>query len=135
MQLNQYNDIFGDFKVKPDKMTSSLKPKDHPEDKLFVEQLAAINELADKLATLEDFPIAIKIHISVAPLIAAHTLSSPAVTDALKLLSAAAENLSNGATKGYNGDVVVAIITNGKQLARSKRAADDQKDPIVSLFD
>lgn len=114
-------------------MTSSLKPKDHPEDKLFIEQLAAINELAEKLPTLEDFPIAIKIHISVAPLITAHSLSSPAVTDALKLLTLAAENLSNGAKKGYNGDVVVAVVTNGKQLARAKRASDD-KPNMVSVF-
>lgn len=119
----QSNSIFGNLNTKIGKTVSSLKPQSHAEDKQFLEEIAAINDVADKLSTLSTLPTIIKIHLSLAPLISAHSSSSAAVSDALKMLSAAAEKLATSAEKAYDGNAVVTVITNNEH-SRRKRASE-----------
>lgn len=123
----------GDIKPLQDKIVSSLKPS-NAEDKLFLQQISTINALSEKIQTLEKLPKFITIRLSLAQLISAHTAVSPAVTDAMKLLSSAIETLTENAEKAYNNGAVVAVVTvNEEIVARTKRATSIRSDPIVSL--
>lgn len=124
----------GDIKPLQDKITSSLKPS-NVEDKLFLQQISTINALTEKIQSLEKLPKFITIRLSLTPLITSHTLVSPAVTDAMKLLSNAVEDLTEATEKAYNNGAVVAVVTvNDDTLTRSKRATAGakQSDVIVS---
>lgn len=135
-QLDQYASQLGDIKPLQEKIISSLK-QSNVEDKLFLQQLATINALAVKFQTLEKLPTFTIIHISLTPLIASHSLASPAVTDAMKLLSNAVEDLCEAAEKAYNNGAVVATVTVVDDVvSRTKRAATGaavKSDPIVSV--
>lgn len=122
----------GDIKPHQDKIVSSLKPS-NVEDKLFLQQIATINALTEKLQSLEELPKFLTIRLSMTPLITAHTLASPAVTDALKLLSSAIEHFSAAAGKAYDDNIVFAVVTINEDPTRSKRATTGSRaDPIVS---
>lgn len=118
--------------MKHEKTVSALKPSLYSEDKLFLEQITAITALANQLQALDELPSFVTVRLSVAPLIAVHSLASPAITDALKLLSTAANELTAAADKAYNGNVVVAIVTGKEDVVRTKRAAGGKSDTIVS---
>lgn len=133
-QLDQYASQLGDIKPLQDKITSSLKPS-NVEDKLFLQQISTINALTEKIQSLEKLPKFITIRLSLTPLITSHTLVSPAVTDAMKLLSNAVEALAEATEKAFNNGAVVAVVTvNDDTLTRSKRATAGakQSDVIVS---
>lgn len=117
------------IKLANEKTTSSLKPQFYAEDKLFLEQIAAINALSEKLASITDLPTLVTIRLSFAPLLSAHLTDSPAaITEAQKLLSAAIEQLTAAAEKAYNGNVVVAAITIKDESMRSKRSTGARSD-------
>jgi len=129
--LDQYASQLGDIKPQVDKIVSSLKPS-NVEDKLFLQQISIINSLSEKMPSLEILPRFIVIRLSITPLIAAHTLASPAVTDALKKLSDSVENLNEAVGKAYANTAIVAVVTTVEDLlTRSKRATDGTRsDPI-----
>ncbi|KAJ6638286.1 ATPase H(+)-transporting accessory protein 2 [Pseudolycoriella hygida] len=130
--LDQYASQLGDIKPHIDKIVSSLKPS-NVEDKLFLQQISTIQALTDNIKTLDNLPKFITIRLSLTPLISAHTLASPAVTDALKLLSNAVQDLTEATVKAYNNNAVVAVVTVVEDaFSRNKRATGSgrQSDPI-----
>lgn len=131
-QLDQYASQLGDIKPLQDKIVSSLKPS-NVDDKLFLQQISTINALTEKIQSLEKLPKFITIRLSLTPLITSHSLVSPAVTDAMKLLSNAVQDLSEAAGKAYTDGAVVAVVTvNDDAVTRTKRAVVGKSDPIVS---
>lgn len=136
MQLDQYTSILGDIKPSLAKTVSALKPSD-PAEKLFLEQVAIIDSLSDKIEELneEHLPKYITIRLSLQQLIKSNGLASPAVTDAKKRLASAIDRLTASSQKAYNNGAVVAAVTVADDtVARTKRAAgaEVKSDPIVS---
>lgn len=135
-QLDQYASQLGDIKPLQEKIISSLK-QSNVEDKLFLQQISTIKALTEKIQSLQKLPKFITIRLSLTPLITSHSLASPAVTDAIKLLSNAVEDLSEAVEKAYNNGAVVATVTVVEDtVSRTKRAATGaavKSDPIVSV--
>jgi len=132
--LDQYTIQLGDIKPVLDKVVSTLKPS-NAADKLFLQQIAVINALTDKIQSLEQLPKFITVRLSLTPLIAAHTPTlngvSPAVTEALKLLSTAVTAFNDAVDKKYNNLAVFTVVAiNDDTNSRSKRAANAKSDPI-----
>lgn len=122
-----------------DKSVSALKPQLYAEDRLFLDQLDAISALTDKLQSLDELPAFLTVRLSLAPLIAAHKKSPSATTEALKLLSAAVDQLTLAAAKAYSRNVLVAVVALKEDtIVRNKRsitsrASDPITQEIVSL--
>lgn len=125
------NPILGDFQVESTKKTSDgLKPTERLEDKMFVQQLAALDAIAEKLKSsdVESLPVLMTVRVSLSQIVEAHAGPSPALTDAMKQLTVATDKLMKAAQKGYQGDALVAIVTVGKdELVRNRRAADTKQ--------
>lgn len=105
-----------------------LKPKSNKADSDFMRQIAFINGLSDLLVTSTDdsVPTVHIVRVSLEALLAAHEESSPAITEAKKLLSNAMQELQTAAEKAFDGAVVVGLITSTEApLVRSKRQATE----------
>jgi renin receptor len=126
--LDQYSSILGDIKPTVGKVLSALKPS-NAEHKLFLEQISVIDSLTNKIESLNVLPKYVQIRLSMTPLI---TSANPAVTDALKQLSASITGLTEAIDRAYNKNAVVAVVTTADDtLTRSKRATSGARvDPI-----
>lgn len=108
-----------------------LKPKSNKADSDFMRQIAFINGLSDLLVTSTDekLPTVHIVRISMEAILAAHEPSSPAVTEAKKLLVNAMQELQTAAEKAFDGAVVVGLIASTEApLVRSKRQATETED-------
>jgi len=129
--IDQYTSELTAIRPHQDKPLSALKPS-KAEDKLFLQQIGIINALADKIKSTEKLPKFVTVRLSMTPLIAAHALASPAVSEASKLLANAVENLADAAEQAYSLNAVVAVVTiNDDVNSRSKRATRQLSDPIT----
>lgn len=130
-QLNQYASLLGDIKPVQDKTVSSLKTS-NADDKLFLQQIATINALTEKIGSLEKLPKFIIIRMSLTSLIASHPAAVP---DALKLLAGATEGLNEAVAEAYaNGAVFAVVSVKDDTLSRAKRAEPSgRSDPLVSV--
>ena len=103
-----------------------MKPQANPADKDFLDQVAVVRAVAQQLSSkADDLPKLVIVRLTVAPLIAAHGLASPQLTEALKVLQSSVVELKEAAEKAYGGNVLVATIaaSNDQVAARTKRAA------------
>jgi len=161
--LTPFSNIFGETKPSiAEKTTSSLKPNLHADDKIFLEQIAIINAIADnviiffiyklilyalyltlfsifQLPTVKSLPSLITIRLSLNELLTTHSMSSPSITDALKLLSAATEKLTYAANKAYHNEALVVLLTSKfeNDPIRAKRATGETKQDValdVSIY-
>jgi renin receptor len=126
LDFEQYTTILGDAKFEEPKQTLNLKPQVHPEDKLFLEQIATIKSLAESLATLETVPTLITVRLSLTSFISAHKDKSPAaIADAISLLNNAIEELKISAVKAFHSNVLVTVVADKEDIVyREKRAAE-----------
>lgn len=122
------------MKSPSEKSVSALKPQLYAEDRLFLDQLDAITALTDKLQSIDELPAFLTVRLSLASLIAAHKDSPAATTEALKLLSAAVEQLTLAAAKAYSRNVLVAVVALKEDtIVRNKRSVTSRaSDPITN---
>lgn len=110
-----------------------MKPQLYAEDKLFLEQLAAISALSKRLQSIDELPTFLTVRLSVAALISAHNESPAAVAEAMKLLTATIDQLNVAAQKSYDGNVLVAVVAVTEDpIVRSKRQTR-QSDTIENV--
>jgi len=123
-----YKQNFGEIKGKPEKISTTLK-RDNVDEKRFLDQLSLLSEFTKVLQSTEQrLPAFINIHLD--------TLNGDAATqaEALKLLTAAVEQLVQATQKAYGQDKVLILCTTIKDavVKRSRRATDPKNkgDPI-----
>lgn len=133
-QLDQFAEVFGvlDTSNIP-KETSDLKPQLHSEDKLFLQQIAVINQLADVLKSNDQLPTFTVIQTSLLPIRRAHGEKSAAMHEAEQLLAEALENLASSLRARQPNVLVTAVATRG-DLARSRRQATQDDKITVSTI-
>jgi renin receptor len=132
--LTPYADIVGEIKpTNLEKSKLSLKPQLHDEDKLFLQQLEILDLLSQKLSDIKQKPTLLIVRLSLSSLISVHGSASPAITDAMKLLSSAIDNLAKAAEEAYNQDAVVAIVVAKDQVSRSRREVTSPEGKQVSV--
>lgn len=126
--LTPFADIIGEIKpTNPEKSKMSLKPQLYDEDKLFLQQLEILDLLCEKLADIKPKPTLLIVRLSLSSLISVHNSASPAISDAMKLLSSAVDNLAKAAEEGYNHEALVAIVVAKDQVSRRRRQTNDAK--------
>lgn len=131
-QLGEYNNIFGDLKVKTDDIKTSLKPHENADEKIVLEQIAIINAISKAASNIE-LPAILYIRVTLAPLAA----DSAAFAEALRLLVPAMEELSNAFEETTNGNILsIVYATKAEIHQRSRRAAGDEvsQTSIILLY-
>lgn len=134
--LNKYSNLFGEIHARaPNKKTSALKAKSHPEDKLFLQQLDIISTISESLDKLSAKPELLLFRVSLRDILSEHGIGSSAAIEAVELLSNSIQQLSEAVESAYGDNVVVAIVSSNDEL-RSKREVPQARDgpitPIVS---
>lgn len=110
-----------------------MKPQSNNVDKQFLEQIAAVAAAANDLETRTEIPALFTVRLSIAPLIAEHSLSSPAVTEALKLVSAAIEQLKAAAQKACGDNVLVAVSSINNDVPIRHKRNVQSGEPITNV--
>jgi len=125
--LLTYTDILGNVQIlTTSKYTGNLKPDIYPEDKLFLQQIAAINTLSNKMSDIQNKPNFININLSLRPLIEAHGLNSPALAEVLKTLTDTIEKFGHKSQKAYEKRVLFTVVTDDsvRVSSRQKRSVE-----------
>lgn len=113
----------------------ALKPKAIVEDRLFIDQIRAIESFTSNLANAVIKPQLTVIHISLSKLIIAHPEGSPAYVEATKILRTVSKHLSEVVSRVYEYEAVFAIVESKEDiLIRSRRAVSANGDEIVSAI-
>lgn len=109
--------MFADIKVKTEDVKTSLKLTD-PDQKLAIEQIAAINAIADALQK-DNLPAILHIHASFDGLLA----DTNAYNEATRLFVEATAKLVKAAQEA-NDKVLVLALTNKAEHKRLRRAPE-----------
>lgn len=124
-QLEEYKQIFGDLMPKPEKSTNKLKTENKAH-KQFLQQLSLINAIAESAGSIK-LPAYVSLRVSVDSLLD----DTPALTEALKLLSDSIEDLTKAYQKSTDGDVlIVSFASKSHPVVRIRR---DTTPPAVSI--
>ncbi|XP_055380968.1 ATPase H(+)-transporting accessory protein 2 [Condylostylus longicornis] len=126
--LLTYTDVLGNLQIPTTaKYVGNLKPETYPEDKLFLQQIAAIKALSNKLSDIQNKPTLINIRLSLKSIIEAHGPKSPAVAEALKLISKTVEDFSEKSNKAYGGQLLFTVTTDDSAEVSSRQKRQTQK--------
>lgn len=132
--LSQYNNIFGKIIAQaPSKKTLSLKPKSHPEDKLFLQQLDIISNIASKLEEVVPKPELILLRVSLKNILSAHGIGTPPAIEAIDFLSNAIEELNLAVETSYDNNVVVAVVASNDELRLKREVREKREVPSTNI--
>lgn len=117
--MEEYKQIFGDLKPKPEKSTNNLKTENKAH-KQFLQQINLINAIAESAETIK-LPTFLNLRVALDNLLD----DSAALAEGVKLLTASIENLTKVYEKSTNGNVlVVAFASKSHPIVRIRRAAE-----------
>jgi renin receptor len=113
--------------VNIDQKVEFLKPKTNRYDLDVLKQIAFLDSLSELISQGSELPSAIVAKLSLKLFIGEHSQTSPAATEAVKLLLASIEKLNQAVQKAFNKNVVVAVVSiDDHAISRTKRQAEQE---------